>query len=357
VKTIIKDKTEWDEFIDSVCRSYGFDRQTCPIVYTLEGHLIGDGNDFVEYMKDKYGIKVDLTKESIKARQRLNVQETEDRMRRLQGLTLGEKIQAFLAKKAKKNVANNMNDCFYHMEMEAGVPFFVRRTNVLRELNNSKYTAQRTFNVPDLGQEKEEADALFQEAEASRDTTWDEFLTMFTEHIEGKVDPTTRTAGRKDKDLQPAGANAVEEEEDDEAEVVSRPRSTITADSQKYDPAAERKKYAISDDCKLEFLKLNKIEPMGDDYLLVSHPYPQIEGEMLIFQPNADDKCDKDLLVYRDYSLKKRNKYFNPRYQLSAAQKKEKEEKMMTSTKLQCLEIASDDPLSPCDWKHMATIV
>lgn len=96
---------------------------------------------------------------------------------------------------------------------------------------------------------------------------------------------------------------------------------------------------------------------MGDDYLLVSHPYPQIEGEMLIFQPNADDKCDKDLLVYRDYSLKKRNKYFNPRYQLSAAQKKEKEEKMMTSTKLQCLEIASDDPLSPCDWKHMATIV
>jgi hypothetical protein len=36
-------------------------------------------------------------------------------------------------------------------------------------------------------------------------------------------------------------------------------------------------------------LKLNKIEKLEEDYLLIAHPFPQMEGEMLLFQPhNAD---------------------------------------------------------------------
>tara|TARA_B110000285_G_C15094788_1_gene601274 strand:+ start:106 stop:381 length:276 start_codon:yes stop_codon:yes gene_type:complete len=58
VKFVIKDKCEWATFIDSVCRTYGFDEKKCPIVYTLEGVLIGDGNAFIEEIKNKYKINV-----------------------------------------------------------------------------------------------------------------------------------------------------------------------------------------------------------------------------------------------------------------------------------------------------------
>jgi hypothetical protein len=55
--------------------------------------------------------------------------------------------------------------------------------------------------VPDLEIEEFEANKKFEEKEAKRDQTWDEFLSMFTEHIEGKIDPLIRTGGRKDKDI------------------------------------------------------------------------------------------------------------------------------------------------------------
>ena len=54
--------------------------------------------------------------------------------------------------------------------------------------------------------------------------------------------------------------------------------------------------------------KLNRIEKLGDNFILVAHPYPQMEGELLLFQIDADPdvQADKDLIVHKDYSLRKR---------------------------------------------------
>jgi len=49
-----------------------------------------------------------------------------------------------------------------------------------------------------------------------------------------------------------------------------------------------------------------KIEKLDAKFNLVSHPLPQLEGELLIFQPKKDDQSEEDLIVYRDYSLRKR---------------------------------------------------
>ena len=93
IKCVIKDNSEWDEFVDSVCRTYGFTKKTCPIVYTLEGNLIGDGKDFVLYAKERYGRSVQIEKDSLKARVALNEEQNFDRMKKLrEGETLGEKI-------------------------------------------------------------------------------------------------------------------------------------------------------------------------------------------------------------------------------------------------------------------------
>jgi len=54
VQFVIKDSSEWKEFLNSVCRSYGLEKKSCPIIYTLEGSLIGSGADFVEHVRERY---------------------------------------------------------------------------------------------------------------------------------------------------------------------------------------------------------------------------------------------------------------------------------------------------------------
>ena len=62
---------------------------------------------------------------------------------------------------------------------------------------------------------------------------------------------------------------------------------------------------------------MNRIEKLEEDYVLVAHPFPQLEGEMLLFQNVfEDDKKDEDdeeakqiqkeCIIYKDYSLRKR---------------------------------------------------
>lgn len=49
------------------------------------------------------------------------------------------------------------------------------------------------------------------------------------------------------------------------------------------------------------------IDKMAAKYFLASHPYPKIEGEMIIFKPKkADQTQGKDVIIYRDFSLRKR---------------------------------------------------
>ena len=43
VHFVIKDKSEWDDFIEDLNKSLGFEYYHSPICYTLEGELIGGG--------------------------------------------------------------------------------------------------------------------------------------------------------------------------------------------------------------------------------------------------------------------------------------------------------------------------
>jgi hypothetical protein len=65
-------------------------------------------------------------------------------------------------------------------------------------------------------------------------------------------------------------------------------------------------KYEIPESCQITMLKKVKIETLEDKFKLISHPYPQISGEMLVFRPRKEDNNEKDAIVYRDFSLRKR---------------------------------------------------
>lgn len=100
-----------------------------------------------------------------------------------------------------------------------------------------------------------------------------------------------------------------------------------------------------------------KIEKLEAKYLLMAHPYPIVEGEMLLLQPKKEDQADKEFVTYRDYSLRKRLPN-REKPILSAADKlKEKKKKESEVSKLQCLEIAIDEPLQPIEWVNIAEVM
>ena len=97
VNTAVKDPSEWDEFADSVCRSYGFESKFTPLVYTMEGTLIGGTREFAEHIKEKYDKMLTVHKDQQRQRARLVQQEVDEHMRRkTEGDTVDERVQKAL---------------------------------------------------------------------------------------------------------------------------------------------------------------------------------------------------------------------------------------------------------------------
>ena len=69
------------------------------------------------------------------------------------------------------------------------------------------------------------------------------------------------------------------------------------------------------------------IEKLEDKWFIASHPYPKIEGEMMIFKPRKEDQKEKGVIVYRDFSLRKRIET-TPQSILEAQNMKKKSAKM-----------------------------
>jgi len=177
VQFVVKDTKEWKEFIDSVCRLYGFPKKTCPIVYTIEGTYIGDGKEFLDHILQTYDKTITITNAQTKDRQKMNVMENDERMRKMkEGDTLGQRIEATLGKISKKKVTDLVEDAFYGVETEQGVPFQVKRTNFYRQETNLKLNYGRTYDIVDEELIRNQQMEKEQAEEAKKDMTWDGFL-------------------------------------------------------------------------------------------------------------------------------------------------------------------------------------
>ena len=117
-------------------------------------------------------------------------------------------------------------------------------------------------------------------------------------------------------------------------------------------------KYEIPEKCHLSMLKKVKIEKLEEKFNLVSHPFPQIAGEMLIFRPRKEDQTEKDSIIYRDYSLRKRLPT-SEKTNLSVVEQLNKKKKKSENDlqKLQSLEIDYDAPLSGAEWGNLAEVI
>ena len=115
---------------------------------------------------------------------------------------------------------------------------------------------------------------------------------------------------------------------------------------------------------------------MAAKYFLGSHPYPKIEGELIVFKPQKNDQTQgKDVILLRDYSLRKRiettpkNNYVQDNLAKKtkaplkgSKDRKDDEEKEAEKEKepmpnMQCLEVDIEDPLSKEEWNNFIGVV
>lgn len=62
IHIIAKHHTEWDEFLKKTCSGYGFKEPSNPIIFTVEGKLIGDKSSFKQHVLESYSVRGELDK-------------------------------------------------------------------------------------------------------------------------------------------------------------------------------------------------------------------------------------------------------------------------------------------------------
>ena len=132
--------------------------------------------------------------------------------------------------------------------------------------------------------------------ENTRDRTFEEFIAQYEEHIEGQVDPALRTAGRPttayDEDGRATGMRKSALDEAPKEDPVAEDRATKSAASgvksrssnaRSIGSADSTFKFEVPNDCKLEFNAQAVVSMLEENYTLLLHPFPQLQGEMIIF--------------------------------------------------------------------------
>lgn len=172
------------------------------------------------------------------------------------------------------------------------------------------------------------------------------------------------TSSKRDRSVSKEGRSQASRSQKNASKMSSRSQRTTQSD--RIDA-----KYEISNECKLQFLKACRIEEMDDDYIIAVHPYPQMEGEILLFQIDERDQDDKDedgneiekssgLIIYKDYSLMKRMETPEKEVdqsKMTALEKKKFMEADQQQSKLQCLEQNNVNMLSSADWSQLCSLL
>jgi hypothetical protein len=72
-EVVMKHKNEWPSFAVSLKNSYAFHKLCCPLIFTVEGQLIGDTVDFHEFAKSRYGKEYSVNKDLLTKRAKENI--------------------------------------------------------------------------------------------------------------------------------------------------------------------------------------------------------------------------------------------------------------------------------------------
>jgi hypothetical protein len=176
-----------------------------------------------------------------------------------------------------------IDDCFYKEELDRGMIFQVRRSNFL--------FGKRSLNIIDEIEEREKIQKAFEEAEAKRDMTYEEYLNKYQDMIEGKVQPAWANSNPDGVPRSQHASRPVTGHEDAKSD-KSGNKSTLSKNKSGLNSMNATKEgfgdlrgdvHDLPPQCLLTFMKGNKIADLDKRYVALSHPFPLLEGEMVVF--------------------------------------------------------------------------
>lgn len=298
-------------------RDYGFTQVSSPIIFTIEGELIGAGDEFVEHVRERYNKVLGMTKEQQKGRLEENKRNIlEEYRKKNEGLTLQEKVVEHQEYIKKKKIVEVMNDVFFEKGDYAGQPIYSRMTNLHRP-------GPRTLNIEDQIDRQATEVVLQAQAKAREDLSYADFVAMYQDHLEGRGDanareplpvsdsdedvlsrnshsraskkPTTPKAPEKRDAKTPMSVKSKAtgkedgKEEKKEGEGLASDTASISAMNKTgqsafnaVNQAQLQAKFNIAETCYLPLKKKLKIDKLDNKYVLLSHPFPLIEGELIL---------------------------------------------------------------------------
>lgn len=207
---------------------------------------------------------------------------------------------------------------------------------------------------------------------------YEEFLAKFKDHIEGQANndrqmresnfgdevKSSRSKSAKGRGLkgnEKSGGKSEYEKEDSNSRSQIASRASLRNDNshvEEINKKFEEERMSLPEACTVLIPKSARIEKLEAKYQLLCHPYPQIEGEMLILQLKSSDTNEKDMVGYRDFSLRKRMPTrAKPTLSATEILRQKKDEKLTKNARLQCLEVDLLEPLCQAEWSAICEVL
>mmetsp|Transcript_4784 Transcript_4784/g.8923 ORF Transcript_4784/g.8923 Transcript_4784/m.8923 type:complete len:663 (-) Transcript_4784:1769-3757(-) len=141
VHIVTKHPSDWSEFIAKTCNGFGFYEISSPIIFTADGKLIGDKFKFKRYLLTTYGIKSDLKKSERKTRAQMDFAEAQKQKVLLaNGPEFIDRVTANLESCLERGQFQVL-DGFYEQVFDAGVEFYVKKSEMLAPDIENIFTA------------------------------------------------------------------------------------------------------------------------------------------------------------------------------------------------------------------------
>lgn len=314
IHVIAKHSSEWDEFLRKICNSYGFKEPSSPIIFTVDGKLIGDKQAFKEHVLQFYLVRAELDKNMrglISDYDRMSLENY--RQQAAEGPSIEQKVQCRI-KEAVSQGCLVILDGFFEKIYDAGFEFWVKNSKILNPFafdDFDNWGEEIPFlEVPELmtiqidenndkHEENEPIDNLIEENEDENKIEEDKQSEAEEKEKEKEKSPSINESPLHTQEDE-ENAELLNYEIDDRnilkfIEYFTNANAQFASDENTVNISVPEtiKSIAISDQ--------NIIMDLPKDYMLALSPYPLIAEEMIVFT----GKLSQGGWLVRDCSMMK----------------------------------------------------
>ena len=315
VHIIAKHSTEWDDFLKRTCSGYGFKEASSPIVFTVDGKLIGDKHAFKEHVLQTYSVRGELDKNMRTLVSEFDKASLENHRQKLAD---GPSVLETVREKLQEIVGNGgmrIADGFFEDQVDNGFEFFVHRSQILGPFTYDHFEAwDRDLDfvvVPELASEKSddemishpelkitEEDMLEVDEESKYDEVMSQANDLERERKATEADKENRERENKEKEKEKSrlGSPVLSKEDTDPDSSLYRYElddrnlrrfiDIFTSLKQVTEFQAESHPVEVPVPSSIKTLKIfstSVVRDLPKDYMLALSPFPLIPREMIVF--------------------------------------------------------------------------